>query len=108
MANCRNERLGIDRSSLSFRSSATAWDSAIFGDFRKYSIFAYRRFPNFRAGGIFPLHTRRILNINETNYFINFSYVCYENGGGAFLIAYFTTIFAVGLPAFFLELTIGK
>ncbi len=36
-----------------------------------------------------------------------FSYLCYENGGGAFLIPYLIALFVVGIPLMILELGIG-
>ena len=37
-----------------------------------------------------------------------FPYVCYENGGGSFLIPYFIMLFLVGLPGCFLEMSVGQ
>jgi len=36
-----------------------------------------------------------------------FPYVCYENGGGAFLIPFFIAIFTAGIPLLILEFTVG-
>ena len=37
-----------------------------------------------------------------------FPYVCYENGGGAFLFPYLIMLFIVGCPAFFMEQSLGQ
>lgn len=37
-----------------------------------------------------------------------FPYLCFRNGGGAFLVPYFLMVFVIGLPIFFAELVIGQ
>ena len=37
-----------------------------------------------------------------------FPYICYINGGGSFLVPYIMALLFVGIPAFYIELSLGQ